>query len=558
MKARSFRIFFIVCLLVFAGLGSARAADAVYVNGNIYTVDSAFSKASVLAVKDGKLAYVGTDADAARANVGNNVPVVDLAGKTVIPGLIEGHMHFLYEGEQLSALPIYLKSKEAILELVRAEAARLNPGEWITGSGWNHEVWTDKAWPTKEELDKVAPRNPVILHRADGHSSWVNSAALAAGGVSKDTPDPQGGEILRNSAGDVLGVLVDTAVDPVQEKMPALSPERRYAALLKAQEELFSYGLTSLVDAGQTVENVNLMRKGYESGELRIRIYVMLEGSTGQDAAYIAAGHKPEREMYDNRLSVAAVKLYSDGSLGSRSAWLLEDYADRPGHKGNGRYSEAELYNLVKRARGEGFQVGVHAIGDAAVRQALDVMEQVLKEQPLPDHRYRIEHFQITHPDDIARAVKDGVIAVMQAVHASSDLNMAEDRVGHERILSSYAWRDVIRAGGIIANGSDAPVEPVNPYQGLYASVARADLKGNPQGGWYPEQKMTREEALRSFTIWPAYAQFEDTLKGSLEVGKLADFVVLDRDIMQCPESGIKDARAVMTVVGGRVEYESK
>ncbi len=560
---RCFKIF-IAGLLLAVALNAAAAAaeqpaaDTVYINGNIHTVDSAFSLASILVVRGQALVYVGNDEAVARKFTGPATAVVDLGGKTVIPGLIDGHMHFLLEGEQLSSLPLALKSKEAVLDLVRAEAARLKPGEWITGGGWNQEIWPGKSWPTREELDAAAPDNPVVLGRVDRHSIWVNSRALEAAGITRHTPDPRGGEILKNAQGDVLGILTDTAAQIVSGKIPPLSEERRYAALLKAQQELFAYGITSIADAGQSVDNVDLMRKGYEAGELRLRVYVMLNASDNQDIAYLKAGHKPEREMYDNRLSVAAVKIFSDGALGSRSAWLLGDYADRAGHKGNGRYSDAELYALVRRAREEGFQVGVHAIGDAAVRQCLTAMEGVLKEQPLPDHRYRIEHFQIVQAEDIARAAQDRVIPAMQSVHAASDLNMAEARVGPELIRTSYAWRSVIAAGGIIANGSDAPVEPVNPYHGIYAAVARTDLNGKPQGGWYPEQKMTREEALKSFTIWPAYAQFEEGLKGSLEVGKVADFVVLDRDILRCPENEIKDAKVLLTVVGGRVEYQAE
>ena len=547
----------LVLLLFSASFAAVKTpnADYIYINGNIYTVDSAFSRASVLAVSGDKLIYVGEDKEAALRYAAEKTQVVDLGGKTVVPGLIDGHMHFLLEGEQLTSLPIYSKSKAEILELVNKEAARLKPGEWITGDGWNQETWQNKAWPTKEELDAVSPRNPVALGRIDRHAVWVNSLALSVTGITAATPNPQGGEILKDARGQLLGILTDTASARVLDKMPPLSPEMRYAALLKAQEELFANGITSIVDAGASVADIDLMRRGYERGDLRIRAYVMLNASTGQDIEYINSGHKPEREEYGNRLSVAAVKIFSDGSLGSRGAWLINGYADRPGHNGSGRYSDEEIYSIIKRARAENFQVGVHAIGDAAVRQTINAMERVLKEQPLADHRYRIEHFQVVQPEDITRAIKDGIIPAMQSIHAASDLNMAEARVGPELVRSAYAWRSVLDAGGIIANGSDAPVEPVNPYHGIYAAVARTELSGNPKGGWFPEQKMTREEALKSFTIWPAFAQFEEKLKGSLEVGKLADFVVLDRDIMTCPESEIKDAEALMTVVGGRVEF---
>lgn len=533
-------------------------ADAVYVNGNIYTVDKDFSKASILAVKDRKIVYAGNDKDMLSQLKGPKTQTVDLGGKTVIPGVIEGHMHFLRYGERKSMIDIFWKPKEEILEKVAAEAKKLKPGEWVVSRGWNHEVWPDKKWPSKEDLDKVAPNNPVVLTRADNHSVWANSLALKEAGITKDTPDPQGGEILKNEKGEVLGILTDTAMPFVLSKVPPMSEERRHDAYLKAQEDLLAYGITSIMDAGESIENLEILKKAYEKGEMKIRSYEMLLATTNQDVLFIEAGNKPITGLYDNRLSIAGVKVVSDGSLGSRSAWMIDDYCDRPGHKGNGRYTDDELNAILTRAYTNGFQVGVHAIGDAAVRQVIDQVEKVLKAHPPKDHRFRIEHFQIVNALDIPRAIKLGIVPAMQAVHATSDMNMAEDRVGPVTIKSSYAWRTVIDCDAKIANGSDAPVEPVNPYHGIYASVTRMDLEGKPEGGWYPEQKMTREEALKSFTIWAAFAQFEENIKGSLEAGKLADFTVIDRDLMTCPEADLKDIHALKTVIGGEVVFEKK
>lgn len=379
--------------------------------------------------------------------------------------------------------------------------------------------------------------------------------ALELGGITKDTPNPQGGEILKNENGELLGILTDTAAGYVTSKIPPLTEERKLEALLLAQDELFSYGLTTSMDAGSGIEDIKQMKELYESGDLKIRLYVMVD--YGSDAeAYYEIG--PEVGLYDNRLTMNCIKFYTDGSLGARSAWMLEEYSDRPGHVGNSRHTYDEFYELIKAARDSGFQVATYAIGDAANKQVVDIYEKVLLENPLNDHRYRIEHFQIATLEDIQRIADIGIIPAMQSVHATSDKNMAEDRVGPERIKGGYAWRKVLNTGNVIVNGSDANVELVNPYHGLYAAVTRAGRDGEPIGGWYPEECMTREEALRSFTIWAAYGQFEEEIKGSLEVGKLADFVIIDRDYMTCPNRDIMDILPLATVVGGEIGSSSR
>lgn len=526
-------------------------ADTVYMNGNIYTVDENFSKVEAIAIKGQYIIGTGSKTEVEKF-VSPSTQVIDLQGKTVIPGLIEGHMHYPGEGQKLIKLDVFWKPKDVILAAVKAEADRLPDGEWITGGGWNQEVWDIPEFPTKEDLDSVAPNNPVALKRTCGHATWVNSLALKLGEITKDTPNPQGGEILKDANGEPTGILTDTAAAFVNSKIPPLTEERKKEALLLAQEELFSYGLTTSMDAGSGVEDIQQMKDLYESGDLKIRLYVMVD--SGPDAeAYYEKG--PEVGLYDNRLTMNCIKFYTDGSLGARSAWMLEEYSDRAGHFGNSRHTYDEFYELIKAARDNGFQVATHAIGDAANKQVVDIYEKVLSENPLEDHRYRIEHFQVATLEDIQRIADLGIIPAMQSVHATSDKNMAEDRVGSERIKGAYAWRKVLNTGNIIVNGSDANVELVNPYHGLYAAVTRAGRDGEPVGGWYPEECMTREEALRSFTIWAAYGQFEDKIKGSLEEGKLADFVVIDRDYMTCPSSDIKDILPLTTVVGGEVVY---
>ncbi len=537
---------------------AAKAADTVYLNGNIYTVDDKQPKASAVAITGQKLVYVGND-KGAKSYVGKKTKVVDLKGKTVLPGLIEGHMHYTGEGQKMLQVYVFWSPKAEILAKVKAETEKLPAGTWIIGRGWNQEVWPDKKFPTKEELDTVAPNHPVMLTRTCGHAIWVNSKALAVAGVDKNTPNPAGGTIDKDANGNPTGILHETARNLVRSKVTPMTNDRLQEAMLKAQDEMFSFGITSVMSAGtsgsfSSVLETNLMKELYEKGQLKVRIYNMI--NEGEDAkVYYKKG--PEIGLYGDRLTVRSIKFYADGSLGARSALLLEPYSDKPGEKGVERMTYDALYKGYAEARKNGFQVSTHAIGDGANRRVVDLYEKVLKEQPLKDHRYRIEHFQVATALDIDRIAKLKIVPAMQGIHATSDKNMAENRVGAERIKYAYAWRKVIKAGSVIVNGSDAPVEPVNPYWGLYASVTRMDNDGKPEGGWYIGEGMTREEALKSFTIWAAYGQFEEKIKGSLQKGKLADLVVIDRDYMKIPAKEIKDIKALLTVLGGEEVYKS-
>ncbi len=531
------------------------SADSVYRNANIYTVDDANPHATALAVKDGRLVYVGDDSGV-EAYIGAGTQVTDLEGGTVLPGLIEGHMHISNLGENHLKLDCYFKSKEDILAQVKAAAEAAQPGEWIQGSGWMDTLWEVPGYPSKEELDAVAPENPVFLLRGDNHMAWVNSLALELAAITDDTPNPQGGEILKTEDGKLLGCLTDNAAVDVLHLIPAWSAEAQKNAVLMAQEELFSYGITSAMDAGTKVNYLQHYKDLYESGELKLRIYpMMMLNSTDSDEAEYVRTNKPTGELYDDHMAVMGVKVLGDGALGSRGSALLEDYSDREGHKGAYRFTDEEIYDVMHLAYSNGYQIAYHAIGDGANHQVLNTYERMLTEEPREDARLRVEHFQVVTPEDIDRAMDLGILTAMQFTHATSDKAMAEDRLGPERIKTAYAWRTVLDQGGIIIGGSDAPVELVNPYHGLYAGVTRMDRDGNPDGGWYPGQKVTRLEALKAFTIWAAYGQFEEDIKGSLEVGKLADFVVIDRDYMTCPETDIKDIQALMTVSGGEVVY---
>ncbi len=532
-------------------------ADCVVVNGRIYTVDPLFSVCEGVAIKDGRILWVGSD-EQVKKYVGDGTAVHDLKGQTVVPGLVESHLHFLPLGERLMQVDCFQKTKEEILGEVKRRYETIRPGEWILGRGWNELAWADGALPDRQDLDRVAPDVPVCLVRACGHTSWVNGRALEIAGIARDSADPAGGEIHRNASGEPSGILTDTAAHPVRRRIPESGDEGRKEAYLAAQKELFSFGFTSIHDMaaniGYDYGTIALLKRLYGENLLKIGVCAYVAAPDAQ-AAYDVG---PESGLFANRLSVRGIKFFADGSLGARSAWLREDYDDRPGHAGNARYGDEELYRMVLEARRNGFQAATHAIGDAANRQVLDVYERVLREIPeQKDHRFRIEHAQILDPEDFARFGGLGVIPSMQFVHCTSDKNMTEDRIGERRLKGAFPWRTLIDMGSCIPGGSDGPVEPVNPFHGMYAGVTRKDREGLPQGGWRAEEAVTREEALKSFTIWGAYAGFEEHLRGSLEVGKRADFAVLDRDIVTCDEDALKDTVAKAAFVGGEQVYGS-
>jgi predicted amidohydrolase YtcJ len=533
------------------------SAAAVYLNGNIYTVDEQHPVASAMAVAGDRFIYVGSD-ETARGYIDDKTQVFDLKGRTVLPGLIDAHMHFGNVGNIMMKLDNFWKPKADIIDSVRHAADSAEDGEWIEGRGWNQEVWDPPDYPTREDLDRVSQGHPVYLERTDGHAAWVNSKALEIAGITKTTENPPGGEIVKDADGIPTGVLVDTAKLLVSEKIPPFTEHKAMKALEMAQEAFFSNGVTSGHDAGCDLETIERTRALYESGKLCIRLYEFMripDGSTTLGDEFYAPGL--QIGLYNNSLTIRGIKISIDGTLGSHGALMLEGFSDRTDeYLGLQRVTEERLLAVAKQAHKAGFQVAVHAIGDAANRQALDVFEAVVKENPGSDHRHRIEHAQVVALEDIPRFNQLGVIPAMQAVHATSDKNMAEKRVGPQRVKGAYAWRKFLDTGAVIPNGTDAPVEKVNPFHVLFASVTRQSRDGEPPGGWYPEEKMTREEALKSYTIWAAYAGFEEGIKGSISAGKLADFIVVDRDYMKCPESEIKDIKVLQTILGGKVVYD--
>ncbi|MDR0882320.1 MAG: amidohydrolase [Candidatus Adiutrix sp.] len=525
-------------------------------DGRIYTLEPGRPLATVLAARGQNLIYVGSDLEAARKLLSPEARTLDLGGRPVLPGLIDGHAHLFSEGIKLAELDVFQKSRAETLEIIRREAAARSAGQWIVGHGWNQEIWPGRAWPTRAELDTVAPHNPVVIDRVDKHSIWVNSPALGLAGLTDQTPDPPGGEYLRDDGGRLQGILIGQGMWAVKNLLPPLDDAGLYEALLRGQAEMISFGLTSLMEAGATLRHLALLRRGYQSRDLKIRIRAMLLGLEKQDEAYLAAGHRPVRHLFEERLSIDGLKIHADGSLGSRSAWLKQDYADRPGHRGEHFFSDEQLLTMMSRARANGLTVSVHAIGDAAAAQALNAMEKVFKAQPGEDLRWRLEHFQVVGEGDLERALALGVVPSIQSVGLMSDLAMAEDRLGPEVIRRSYLWRAVLDQGGLLVNGSDGPVESVNPFEGLYAAVTRRNLAGQPAGGWRPEHCLSRLEALKSYTSWAAWSEFNEYRKGTLKAGKLADFIVLDGDPLVCPEEEIKDIRVLKTIIGGELVFE--
>jgi hypothetical protein len=543
-------------VVALASFAMAQAPDWILVNANIYTVNPAQPQAEALAVRGGRLVAVGGNA-AIRRLAGGSTKVVDAGGMTVVPGLIDAHGHMLGLGQSLQRLDVHgANSPAEVGELVKREAARRKPGEWIQGRGWDQNKYPSREFPTHEALTAAAPDNPVLLTRVDGHAAWVNAKAMELAGITAATSDPEGGRIIRDSSGRPTGIFVDHAQGLVGSRLPRGTQADTLEALALAAKECVRLGLTGAHDAGEPLNVINAYKELIAAKRLPLRVYAMIGGAGPALDQYFKSG--PEIGFGNGHLTVRSIKIIADGALGSRGAALIDDYSDEPGNRGLLTVTPDELLRVSEQALEHGFQVNTHAIGDRANRLVLDIYEAALlsRKQFPRDHRFRIEHAQILAPSDFPRLARLGIIASMQATHATSDMPWAERRIGHERAKGAYAWRTMLNAGARLADGSDFPVESPNPLFGIYAAITRQDQAGNPAGGWFPEERLTREEALRSFTIDAAYAAFEEKEKGSLEVGKLADFVVLSRDIMKVPPSQIPTTEVLRTVVGGETVYQ--
>jgi predicted amidohydrolase YtcJ len=440
-----------------------------------------------------------------------------------------------------------------VIRRVLERAPSIKSGEWLQGRGWDQNLWPDKAFPTHEKLSRATPGIPVVLTRIDGHALLANATAMRLAGITKATKDPDGGRIERLPNGDPSGVFVDNAQGLVRRAVPSSPDAVLREATIAAIAECNRWGLTGVHDAGEPRRAIEIFESLAQNNRFNLRNYIMVSDNA-RDIAYYT-GRGPRNDLYNGRIWIRAIKTYADGALGSRGAALVAPYSDDPGNVGLLVSTEAHLQEVAEIGLRSGFQVNTHAIGDRGNRVALDAFEGALKKIPRTDHRFRIEHAQVLAPEDIPRFAKLGVIPSMQASHQTSDMRWAEARVGAQRIRGAYAWRSLLNTGVIIPDGSDFPVEEVNPLISFHSAVTRQDATNWPPGGWYPDQVMTREEALKGMTLWAAYAAFQEKELGSLSRGKYADFVVLDRDIMKVPATDILKTRVMSTWLGGKKVY---
>ena len=561
-KMSSAKLPLIFCAVILAGIGnvkSADEADLLLLNGNIYTLNERTPHIAAVAVKDHRIIFVGSNEEAKKFHAAR---VVDLRGRTVVPGLTDSHCHIFGIGERELSLNLEgTNTLEEFLAKVKERVTRTERGKWITGRGWIETFWNPPEFPTRAELDRIARDHPVFLTRADGHAAVANSAALKVAKIDRSTANPFGGEILKDKrTGEPTGMLLDKAQDLVEQKIPPPTEQEREQALTVGVKREIDLGWCEIQNAGSSKADIDLIRKQYSGGKIKIRMINAVFGP-GRDAEFLLK-EGSTIDAYDRHFTQRTIKVIFDGALGSRGAALLGPYKDAPQTSGFLREKPEELQPMLQEALRRGLQVETHTIGDRGNRLILDLYEEAFKAVPpaqrkIREPRWRVEHAQILDPVDIPRFAKLGVIPSMQPSHAISDLFFAPARLGIERLSGAYAWQSLIKSGSIIAGGSDAPVERGEPMIEFYAAVTRKSINGFSGEGWHPEQAVSREQALKMFTIWPAYAAFEEKDKGSIEIGKLADFTVLSNDIMKIPEQEILNTRCVMTIIGGEIVFEA-
>ena len=551
-------LFFVSC--------ESQKADMIIHNGMIYTMNDLNPTAEAVAVSSGKIIALGkyTDLDPL---ITPRTKIINLRGATMTPGIIEGHGHFY--GLGLAKMQLDLSKTESyqdLVDMVSDAVENSKPGEWILGRGWHQSKWNDdkndfvKGFQTHEQLSEISPNNPVWLKHASGHAGFANQKAMDIAGVNKETEFGFGGEIIKDLSGKPTGVFNERAQGLISEKVENnLSEDSDLRAIELAVKASLENGVTSFHDAGIGRRTIEVLREAINKDILKVRIYAML---TSRDTTLLNEWYKkgPEIGTGGDLLTIRSIKINADGALGSRGAWLIDEYSDRPGHYGMPTQSMDYVYSVAKQGIKSGFQVNSHAIGDKANREILNEYEKVFNEHPelAIDHRWRIEHAQHVAPDDIPRFGRLKVIPSIQGIHMSSDRPWAINRLGQKRIEeSAYVWRDLINHGAVLINGSDVPVEPIDPIASFYASTTRKTLKGLPDIGYEPKQKMTRIEALKSYTINAAYGAFEDQIKGSIEIGKYADFTVFSQNLITIPEEKILDTKVLYTIVNGVVEYQA-
>ena len=536
-----------------------KIADLILINGNIITVEENFPEAEALAVKGDRIMSLGKNDEILKYK-GEHTKVIDVEGRTVIPGLIDAHMHFVGLGE--GSKKTYLDKTtdyQQVLDIVQDAVRKAKPGEWIMGSGWHTSNWKNKEYPDNSELSRISLDHPVFLSGMATHAALVNKRVLALAGITKDTPDPEGGRILRNPISrEPTGLLLEKAQQLVTKLFLSETDPHKKEKIRLSTETAWKMGLTSIHDPGVDGDMIRIYKELLQADALGIRLNAMFLISGDGASLDDFIRNKPEIGLGNNRLTLRCIKFLIDGALGARGAALLTPYNDKKEEKGLIAVPQDEVDAIVKKCLSAGYQVAMHAIGDYANRIALNAVERAMKEVPTLDPRIRIEHAQILAPEDIPRFSRLGVIASMQPIHCPMDMAFAEFRVGQARMKGAYAWMSLIESGAIIAGGSDVPDFPIeysNPFWGIYAAITRQDLEGNPQGGWYPEQKVSRLAALKMFTIHAAYAAFEENLKGSLAPGKLADLVIISNDILAVPERELLDTEVLATILGGKVVY---
>lgn len=547
------------------GTAQAPPADLVLTNGRIVTVDDGRPEAEAIAISKDRIQALGTAAEI-RTMIGPATQVIDLEGQLAIPGFIESHGHFGgVGGAQLQLNLMNVESWDTVIAMVAEAVSRARPGEWIYGRGWHQEKWTSRptvhveGFPTHASLDKVSPNNPVLLVHASGHAAFANGKAMELSGIRRPTESPAGGEILRDASGDATGLLRETAQRLIKRGVgaPPPTPEETMArdrkALELASAEVLAKGITTFQDAGSDLSTIDRMKQMVDEGKIGVRLWVMVSSSNEAIAPKLA---RYKMIGYGNgHLTVRAIKKSIDGALGPRGAWLLAPYSDKPESKGLETTKVAEIEETARLAMQHGYQLAVHAIGDRANRETLDIFERAFKANPAKkDLRWRVEHAQHISAQDIPRFGRLGVMASMEGIHCTSDAPYVLERLGPARAKEgAYVWQKLMKTGAIIANGTDAPVEDVDPIASYYASVSRKLANGTV---FYPDQRMTRMEALKSYTINGAYAAFEEENRGSLEPGKYADITVLSKDILKVPEDEIPTATVAYTIVGGKVLYK--
>lgn len=593
-----------------AGLLAASALAAatqptLYIHANIHTMDAARPRAEAMLVTNGHIVAIGSANDVRIAadaitpgpqpRTGPNAPrEVDLRGRTVLPGLVDCHGHMSGLGSlHLGIVDLArTRSYDEVIDRVAARAKSSPKGAWVVGRGWDHESWPEKALPTHELLSRACPDNPVVLSRVDGHAMLANAAAMSVAGITAETASPAGGEILHDKSGAPTGVFVDNAMDVVASHVPRSVRPDPESALLKAQELCLSAGLTGVHDAGVGPMELEVYQRLEAEGRLKLRVYAMVSAAYAPDWFEKHGLKKGDGQVNgrDERLTIRAAKMYIDGALGSRGAWLLEPYADRSAADDGTPYTglavrqPADVEALAADGLKRGYQVCTHAIGDRGNREVLDAYVKAIRAvarlryageaniagpvQPPPfasvvhgvalAARFRVEHAQLLSPEDIPRFAGWHIIASMQATHCTTDMRWIDARVGPERAKGAYAWASLLASGAVVAGGSDFPVESHNPFLGLYAAITRQNDRGEPAGGWMPQERMTREEALRSYTTAAVYAGLAETQRGELRAGMQADFIVIDRDVMTIEPREILGTKVLMTVVGGEVAWEAK